>query len=442
MKLVHILSISLLLASCQKFVDTPLPSNAIVPESVFQKDATAISALQGAYWSVQNCSIELAMSTDLFSDEVFNPTAGGLTLESQENTYSVNSNFQFFDNYYKAIFVANSMLEGVDRPNGLTAATIKQIKGESLFLRAFCHFQLANLYGNPPLVTTTVVSVSAYLGNTPRQKIYTSVIKDLESAYELVGTDYPSADRARANKAVVSALLAKAYLFNKQWKDAETAATRQITNTAYNLPDDLNSIFLNTSTETIWQLWTQSGVTTQASTYIPYSTTDVFYMLRPATAQAFEAGDKRRSTWVKEGTGNSAGRWYLTKYKRTSSTSGTAEYMIQLRLAEQYLIRAEARAQQDNIDGAMADVNAVRKRTGLLDASAANKTEALLKIEQEKRIELMTENGSRWFDLNRTGRSTAVIGAVKPTWQPRDTILPYATPLLLANRNLEPTPGY
>lgn len=445
MKIIYIAGIAVLsaLAGCEKFVDTPLPSDSIVPESVFTSDASAISALNGAYGAVQNCSGELSRNTDLFGDDLYNPGASGLILEAQENTYTENSGFTFFTNYYKAIFIANSLLEGADRPNGLTEAAKKQIKGESKFLRAFCYFQLMNLYGRPPLVLTTEVAVSAYQGNTPRAEIMASVIGDLKDAYEMVGADYPSADRARANKSVVSALLAKVYLYDRNWEQAAAEATRQIGNTAYTMPGDLGSLFRKSSQETIWQLWTQTGTTSQGLTYFPSNTDNVTYILRPELLNAFEPGDQRKDAWTKAGTGASAGKVYPAKYIRNSSASAAEiEYVIQLRLAGQYLIRAEARAQLEDFDGAMDDVNAVRERTGLGTVSAGNKTEALQKIEQERRIELMTENGSRWFDLIRTGRATEVLAPVKDTWQPRDTILPYSTSIMLANPNLEPQDGY
>jgi len=447
MKLTYIVSFTvaalLVTASgCEKFVDTPIPTNSIVPDQVFTNDATATSALLGAYQAVQNSSGGLATTTDLFGDDIFMPNAGGLTQEAQENTYTETSNFQFFDDYYRAIFLANSLLEGVETHNTISAATARQIKGESKFLRAFCHFMLMNLYGDPPLITTTEVSVSAYVGNTSREKLYAAIVSDLKDAYELIGTDYPSADRARANKATVSAMLAKVYLYMQQWQNAEAEATRQITNGAYSMPQDLNTIFLKDSPETIWQLWSQNGYTTQGGTYVASDPTQVVYTLRTGLLNAFEPGDKRRDAWTREGTGNSAGLFYPYKYKQTTATGGDIEYLVQFRLAEQYLVRAEARAHQDNITGAMEDVNVIRGRAGLPEISAAGIQDALLKIEQERRIELMLENGSRWFDLNRTGRTTYWLQPQKPTWQPRDTVLPYATTLLLANPNLEQHQGY
>jgi hypothetical protein len=429
---------------CKRFVDTPLPSNQIVPEVIFTNDATATSVLLGAYALINNIDGSKNYYTDLFSDDIYMPNAGSNVQIAQENTYSENSNsFQFFENYYKAIFTANSILEALQGQTGVTDSTAKLLKGESEFIRAYCHFQLVNFYGTPPLITTTNVKVSAYVGNTPTTQIYASIISDLLDAYNLVGTNYPGSDRVRANKSAVSALLAKAYLYKKDWVDAETEATRQINNATYSLSTDLTTVFVKGSTETIWQLWSSTAYTSQGSTYIPANTATVIYTLRPGLLAAFEASDKRYTNWVRQGTGASASFYYPYKYRqRTTTTGATIEYQVQLRLAEQYLIRAEARAQQNNVTGGVADLNVIRTRAGLPNSTAATASALLLAIEQERRIELMVESSNRWFDLNRTSRTAYWLAPQKPTWIARDTLLPYPTYILLANPNLHQTVGY
>lgn len=441
---ITLIAAALLLAtgSCNKFVDTPIPVNSIVPEEVFSNDASATSALLGGYASVQNVSADLSLNTDLFGDDIMNPNASSLLLDMQENTYSPNTNFSFFDNYYRAIYVANSLVEGLDEAKALTAATKQQLKGESLFLRAFCHFQLMNLYGRPPLILSTAVKTTALLPNTDRETLFNAIIADLQQARDLVADTYPSDDRVRANKAVVNAFLARVYLYHHQWTEAAATASLLLANSDYTLGDDLNTLFQKDSKETIWQIWNQNGYTSIAGTYIPTRTDNVIYTLRPSLLQAFETGDKRRDAWVRQGTGNSASLYYPYKYRQVAS-GGTIEYMVQLRLAEQYLIRAEAKAQLNDISGALDDVNTLRTRAGLPPAAAGSIAAALLVIEQERRIELMTENGSRWFDLVRTGRADHWMQLQKPaTWQLHDTILPYSTPQLLANPNLQQNGGY
>lgn len=428
--------------SCSKFVDTPLPVNSITANNAFSSDASAISTLLGAYGSIENVASSFSLDADLFSDDVYYTNATASTEQAQDNTYDPTVDYQFFTNYYKAIYNANAIIEAMASPGSLTDTVVSGVLGESKFLRAYCYFQLTNLYGSVPLVLTTDATVSALLPNTPEGQSYQAIIQDLRAADSLLPATYPSASRVRANKWVASALLAKVYLYAKDWSDAAALATQVINSGGYTLQTDLNTVFLSGSNETIWQIWNQNGYTSVGSTYLP-TTATVYYSARYGLEHAFEPGDLRMAGWLKAGTGGSDTLYYPYKYKqRTAATGANAEYLVQLRLAEQYLIRAEARAQLGDITNGLADLNVIRKRAGLTPATAADQEDLLLKVEQERRVELFAEAGNRWFDLNRTGRTAYWLAPQKPTWQDRDTVLPYPTTILLANPNLRQNPGY
>lgn len=84
-----------------------------------------------------------------------------------------------------------------------------------------------------------------------------------------------------------------------------------------------------------------------------------------------------------------------------------------LRLAEQYLIRAEVRAQREHLAGAIDDLNVIRNRAGITPLLyGKSKADILLAVEKERKLELFGEGyGHRWIDLARTGRIDAVLGA-------------------------------
>jgi hypothetical protein len=114
-----------------------------------------------------------------------------------------------------------------------------------------------------------------------------------------------------------------------------------------------------------------------------------------------------------------------------------------LRLAEQYLIRAEARARLGKVPESQADINAIRSRSGLSNTTAADPAALLLAIEKERQVELFSEWGHRWLDLKRTGRADAVLGAEKPTdWQPTDALYPIPQNEILSNPLLTQNLGY
>ena len=67
----------------------------------------------------------------------------------------------------------------------------------------------------------------------------------------------------------------------------------------------------------------------------------------------------------------------------------------------------------------------------------------LLAIELERRLELFTEWGHRWFDLKRTGRAGTVLSVIKEDWESTDLLLPIPQNEMELNQNLVPqNPGY
>jgi hypothetical protein len=129
----------------------------------------------------------------------------------------------------------------------------------------------------------------------------------------------------------------------------------------------------------------------------------------------------------------SAGLWYGNLYYRSPATDPA--YII--RIAEIYLIRAEALAQKNDVTGALQSLNLIRNRADLPATKAATKDEVLLAIENERRIEFAFEP-HRWFDLVRTGRAAAVLGLTDTN----KYYLPIPASELSTDPALEQNPGY
>src|SRR5690606_30439071 len=123
--------------------------------------------------------------------------------------------------------------------------------------------------------------------------------------------------------------------------------------------------------------------------------------------------------------------YYSSKYKALTDAPVT-EYGMILRLAEQYLIRAEAYARLGNVPAAVADLNAIRGRAGapLIDGDGDIDLPAL--IEKERVLELSCEWGHRWFDLKRTHRADAILAPLNTQWKPWAVRYPIPESQLLA----------
>lgn len=312
-----------------------------------------------------------------------------------------------------------------------------------LVMRALNFFYLVNLFGDVPMPLQTDYRVTALLPRTPVQDVYNQIVQDLTEAQTLLKPAYPSASRSRPNLWTATALLARVYLYQKNWVQAEAQSTAVINSGIYSLAATPAGVFTATSNETIWQLLRDNGNTAEGSNFIPSSaTTRPTYALTAFLVGAFTTGDTRKSSWVGTSTVSGTPYLYPAKYKVRTTTPIT-EYYIYLRLAEQYLIRAEARAQQGNISGAQADLNKTRNRAGLANTTASDAPSLLLALEKERQVELMFEWGHRWFDLKRTGRIDAVLGTEKPAgWQPTDALYPIPDGQLKANPFLVQNPGY
>jgi hypothetical protein len=111
------------------------------------------------------------------------------------------------------------------------------------------------------------------------------------------------------------------------------------------------------------------------------------------------------------------------------------------RLAEQYLIRAEARAKENNISGSQADLNIIRARAGLPNTTATDVNSLISAIIHERQTELFTEWGNRWFDLRRYNL-TDLLKTEKPGWIPADTLYPIPLSQLKLNVYLRQNKGY
>ena len=121
----------------------------------------------------------------------------------------------------------------------------------------------------------------------------------------------------------------------------------------------------------------------------------------------------------------------------TISSSTDPSYVI--RLAELYLIRAEARAKKATPDlaGAVSDLNIVRARAEVPAFTGATQAEVIQAIEDENSLEFAFES-HRWFDLVRTKRVGAVLGVTNANFWLFP--LPYSD--ILSDPDVTQNPGY
>ncbi|MDO3627587.1 RagB/SusD family nutrient uptake outer membrane protein [Mucilaginibacter sp. BT774] len=430
-------------SACKKMAGIDPPPNQLTPDKVFTDSSSVVAATANMYTSLGSADANFLRNAGSYTDELVttNVTAVATEFSNGSLTVANTSVLSIWQNLYATIYKANAIIEGLKTSRGISSSLKDQCLGEAKFVRAYCLYQLVNIYGDVPLVTTTDVTVNTRIARSPANSVMAQVIADLNDGTQLMADSYPfSGEKVEANKWAAAALLAKAYLYAKDYANAELQASSVINSGSYTLLDDLNSVFTANNNEAILQLWNATGSTSLC--LVPASGVPA-YQVSPHLLAAFEPNDLRETAWVNSIVVSGTTFYYPYKYKQRSPVAGPlAEYSTYLRLAETYLVRAEARAQQGDLTGAAADLNTIRIRAGLSDANAATQTELLSAIMHERQVELFYEGGNRFFDLKRTGTINAVMQPLKPFWKPTAQLFPIPQAEVLSDPNLVQNPGY
>jgi hypothetical protein len=448
--------LTLMLSDCRKLLDVPSPQDQLSAGTVFSSDANAEEALTGMYIQVMNSSRTLlnggmSLYGGLSSDELANTGPNPFIDPFRTNELTPDNIFcsSLYSTAYNVIFTANSLIGGLNASSGVSPAMKAELRGEAEVVRALEYFYLVNLYGGVPLVTNINFTATAELPRDSAAGVYAQIVADLEDAQQVLSTSYLSTAaypgaRTRPNRLAAMALLARVWLYRGEWALAEQEADTVIGSGLYQLETGLDSVFRSGSPEAIWQLQPVNSTltTAEAAAFVPRPGFRPAYALTAEWLEAVEPGDLRRVYWVDSVVVGPFSYFYPYKYKLTGPSPVDTEYNMVLRLAEVYLIRAEARAQQGNIAGAQADLDTVRARAGLAATTADDVPSLLTAILHERQVELVAEWGHRWLDLKRTGMADAVLGSEKPGWVGTDTLYPIPAQELTANPKLVQNPGY
>ena len=432
--------------ACDKYLDIPPPDTQLPAEKVFSSETLANKARAGMYADIMaGAGILNGMTTKylaLFGGELNKSNIPGDSAFILHTLTADNKTVEaVWISGYKSIAEANAIIAGLAASMTIPEQTRARLSGDARFIRALIYFYMVNLFGDTPLVLGTDVEKTAVQPRAPISDVYDQIIADLLEAQAVLPAFYGSSDfipdnRVWASSRAATALLARVYLYLGRWADAAQQASQLIEGPPFSLTAGISQVFLAGSNETIFQLSPIDGSA--------YNTQDGAYLLPPTGAlpppcmlsdsllNAFEPGDARKVAWVKRTFVNGLPLYSPYKYKIYSSAPSYTEYNIVFRLAEQCLIRAEARAQLGNFAGALQDLNIVRSRAGLPALPASTTQSQLLQsVIQERRVELFVEWGHRWLDLKRTGY---------PLPAPRLWPIPAAQ--LLLNTRLTQNPGY
>jgi starch-binding outer membrane protein, SusD/RagB family len=375
--------------------------------------------------------------------------------------------------FWESINYSNTVLDYVPGMD-INEQVKNRIIGEAHALRAMVYFYLVNWFGGMAEVTTTLVAPMEIPRQTVEQN-YQLMENDLTTAIgllplksELVAmgeTDY-----GRLTKGAAQALLARVYLQQGKWQECADAAQVVMNSNEYSLEPDYKAIFAMSNEgfinkEVIWVMPFIAGTSPVIDAVVlqvylwraPENTDYAKYYdwngdIRVTTDfyNSFETGDLRRKLLLSS-TDPTTDPIMMLKFPADPATDGYnsgTDYPL-IRLADVILMRAEALANLNNLEGAVNEINKVRNRAGLSDLNAANftKTSLLSHIYMERKWELYFEGHAK-RDMIRMDYEGMLdyIKSVSEDWETftaeRYLLLPIPANALASNPGLNQNPGF
>ncbi|MCX6246725.1 MAG: RagB/SusD family nutrient uptake outer membrane protein [Bacteroidetes bacterium] len=434
--------IGLTSVSCNKLLDVQ-PTDSISLEEAIKDKAGVENAITGSYSALHSTGIYgryQVIVEDLAADNLV------WTGTTQDYSQIADNNIAADNGIIDGIWTAN--YDCINRVNNVLAkipdidmstADKNMYTGDGLFMRALCHFNLVCFFGGVPIKTQPTLDLSTInqARNTVPQ-VYQQIISDLLKAEELL----PSTRALGwATSFSATALLARVYLTQFQQTGDPSIATlaiekagKVINEGGYSLSPDYPGLFNGNTTESVFEIVSDAQNRTLLAQYFyPRSLLGRYEVSPPSDfVQSFHLTDTVRfETSI---TFDSTNLPFGYKYKDV--TAGTDRIYV-LRLAEMYLIRAEARAYSNGaLEDIRNDVNILRARAGLPPTTSTDYTELKLVIENERRHEFAFES-QRWSDLVRTKRATILLGIDQ-----NHTLFPIPLSELQTNTLMTQNPGY
>lgn len=384
----------------------------------------------GAYLYFQSNSwygCQYVLNGELMAGNATNPKSlpgSGRYRTAEPWSFTASSTWSTWAYAYYTINAVNNVLANLE---GKTSIEVKQsdidnLEAECLFLRAFCHFQLVNIYSQPYLkgenknemgVPVMLNSSIGYPSRNTVGEVYDQVVKDLLRAETLMSDKYQRASvadpLATVTKPAIQALLSRVYLYMGEWQKSADYATLVINSGKFKMVDkaDYKDMWSKSIAEkggeVIFEIysskkndsWDDSGWT-----MLPYITSKDGSADVCATNDLYdlyEDDDVRKSLFE-----DNEKDHFLMKYPGKAGSVDPKENNIPvLRLAEMYLNRAEAIYNGASIANvsAQSDLDVITNARGESQVSPGTET-----IFTERRRELAFE-GHIFFDYKRLGKN-------------------------------------
>jgi hypothetical protein len=416
---------SVVIAGCSKIL-TQQPTTALDATTAFTTGPAVTAGLLGCYNALQGPNYygtDYTLLCDLEAD--------GLAHTGSYPTWEQVANRAITPDNTDITNVWNAIYQGINRVNTIIYSAPKittggfdsvPALGEAKFLRAFMYFDLMRFWGGTPtgysdpsgqgvpliLAPTFTAADAAPHARSTAGDVFNQILSDVNDA---VANAPASNSLGRANALTALAFRARVELYIGQY-DAAAADAESVIAALGGLTNSYPAIFAakNVTPESIFEL--QFSATNQDGLYFYYFGRDEVATSTDLQA-AYQAQDARLpiNFYVAlDASGNT-----VNATQKYDNPDGSQDISL-IRLAEMYLIDAEAimRGSNPNITAALADINAVRARSGETLDVTASPSQLLTDILNENRLEFPAE-AHRWFDLRRLGLPVSMFSLSDPT---------------------------
>ncbi len=424
------------------------PYHSIPSDQAINNKQDVERAINGTYASLQGTGYygrNFVVAGDLAADNLtWTGTTAGYNQIDNNSILADNVIVEgMWSSMYSLINRANTVIAQIPGLDDLSEEEANAYLAEMYFLRAMAHFDLVRLFGSVPIRTAPVGVTDEEL-NVPRdpvEQVYARIFDDLDFAEQHIRTEII---RGLASEASVLALKARVSLTyhsisqqNVYLEDAAEAATRVIEDYGLSLVSDFATLFDGSNnSESIFEVdFTEQDRNRYAEYFFPtslsgrreFAPTDKLFNF-------FATGDTRRDASI----GSDGTNRYALKYNDIETG---ADNVYVFRLAEMYLIRAEANiALNSDMELVRDDVNVIRERAGLPEVITTSPFLLARQVRDMRQLEFAFE-GHRWFDLIRSGRTIEELDGV---YSENQLLFPIPLGELLTNTNagMVQNPGY
>jgi len=392
-----------------------------------QKDAE--TAIKAAYSSIRGGWSGLSFWQFVIEDMGTEIGTGGYFGTTDYTSYTGWSpttpdfvSWGLWSQFWKGVNYTNTVLDKVPEME-FDAKAKNRILGEAHAVRAMIYFYMVNWFGGMPEITTATEAPLVI----PRQSVesnYALIEADLTKAIELLPlkselVSMNEQDYGRVTKGAAQALLARAYLQQKKWQQAADASLKVINSQEYALELNYMNIFSMSNEgfknkEVIWVLPFIAGTSPainacvlqvylyrapEISAYSQYYDWNGDIRVTTLFYNSFDKADLRRKGLFSSTADTQTDPVMLLKYPSDPASEGAhsgTDYPF-IRYADVLLMRAEALAQLNDVDGSIAEVNKVRARAGLAALDKANFTAVSLvnQIYKERKWEFYFEGHAK-----------------------------------------------